>query len=194
MGNKLLIDTEGLKAAIQEVLVEERKNDNGLAGGYNGSFPLSTATKGHIYLLPENRKLYVCTSNYNGSRISVPNSHFEELSIFQNRDRLENLHAFIKVHHFSNRGIDLRIEEYNSFYIVSLQSDAEIPPNILIDINFGNELTIKVPHVGRFTLPPISGNEGTTSQFAFIYSNRMSLRSGAGLSATVFGGGIIPKL
>ncbi|PID67375.1 MAG: hypothetical protein CR959_00445, partial [Fusobacteriales bacterium] len=87
----ILIDLEGLNKAIEGIVAKQIQQTNSLAGGYNGSFPLIRATKGHIYLLPSNNKRYICTQNYSGSRISVPNSHFEELSIFQNRDRLENL-------------------------------------------------------------------------------------------------------
>ena len=64
---------------------------NGLAGGYNGAFPLTTAVKEGIYLLPATNKFYVCIENYNGSSLTAPNANFEELSVFQNRNKLENL-------------------------------------------------------------------------------------------------------
>lgn len=64
---------------------------NGLAGGYAGTFPLTTAVKEGIYLLPATNKFYVCIENYNGSSLTAPNANFEELSVFQNRNKLENL-------------------------------------------------------------------------------------------------------
>ena len=64
---------------------------NGLAGGYSGTFPLTTAVKGGIYLLPATNKFYVCVENYSGSSLTAPNANFEELSVFQNRNKLENL-------------------------------------------------------------------------------------------------------
>lgn len=64
---------------------------NGLAGGYSGAFPLTTAVKEGIYLLPATNKFYVCIENYNGSSLTAPNANFEELSVFQNRNKLENL-------------------------------------------------------------------------------------------------------
>ena len=67
---------------------------NGLAGGYSGTFPLTTAVKEGIYLLPATNKFYVCVENYNGSSLTAPNANFEELSVFQNRNKLENLFTF----------------------------------------------------------------------------------------------------
>ena len=64
---------------------------NGLAGGYSGTFPLTTAVKEGIYLLPATNKFYVCVENYSGSSLTAPNANFEELSVFQNRNKLENL-------------------------------------------------------------------------------------------------------
>lgn len=67
---------------------------NGLAGGYSGTFPLTTAVKEGIYLLPATNKFYVCVENYSGSSLTAPNANFEELSVFQNRNKLENLFSF----------------------------------------------------------------------------------------------------
>lgn len=64
---------------------------NGLAGGYSGTFPLTTAVKEGIYLLPATNKFYVCVENYSGSSLTSPNANFEELSVFQNRNKLQNL-------------------------------------------------------------------------------------------------------
>ena len=64
---------------------------NGLAGGYSGTFPLTVAYKNGIYLLPATNKFYVCVENYSGSSLTAPNANFEELSVFQNRNKLENL-------------------------------------------------------------------------------------------------------
>ena len=63
-------------------------------GQLNGMFPLSEATAGNVYYHQGNKKFYICKSNYNGTTISVPNMNFEDISIWDNRKRLEN---FIKV-------------------------------------------------------------------------------------------------
>ena len=60
-------------------------------GQLNGMFPLSEAIAGNIYYHQGNKKFYICKSNYNGTTISVPNMNFEDLSIWENRKRLENL-------------------------------------------------------------------------------------------------------
>lgn len=75
-------------------------------GQLNGMFPLSEATVGNIYYHQGNKKFYMCKSNYNGTTISVPNMNFEELSIWENRKRLENLIGVIEV---DNQNFSIKI-------------------------------------------------------------------------------------
>lgn len=56
----------------------------------NGAFPLTSATVGSTYRA-SNGKLYRCIIAYSGNQISVPNENFEELSIWENSNRLTNL-------------------------------------------------------------------------------------------------------
>ena len=63
-------------------------------GQLNGMFPLSEAIAGNVYYHQGNKKFYICKSNYNGTTISVPNMNFEDLSIWENRKRLENLQRY----------------------------------------------------------------------------------------------------
>lgn len=65
--------------------------DKGIVGGYNGKFPLTSATKGNIYLLENTQKYYICITDYNGSKLTTPNANFEELSVYTNRSKLDNL-------------------------------------------------------------------------------------------------------
>ena len=69
------------------------QNLNGILGQNNGEFPVEQAVAGNIYYFPRNQKYYYCLKSQT-SRVSVPNVDFEELSIYQNRKKLEN---FIKV-------------------------------------------------------------------------------------------------
>ena len=62
-------------------------------GKEDGKFPLNEAIQGNVYYFPANKKFYICKETQN-RRISVPDVKFEELSIWENRKRLEN---FIKV-------------------------------------------------------------------------------------------------
>ena len=73
------------------ILENARQYDKGIIGGYNGDFPLTVATKGNIYRVPATNKFYMCITDYNGSNLTAPNANFEELSVWANRDKLENL-------------------------------------------------------------------------------------------------------
>ena len=66
------------------------QNLNGILGQNNGEFPVEQAVVGNIYYFPRNQKYYYCLKSQT-SRVSVPNADFEELSIYQNRKKLENL-------------------------------------------------------------------------------------------------------
>lgn len=62
-------------------------------GKEDGKFPLTEAVKGNVYYFPGNKKFYICKEAQN-RRVSVPDRNFEELSIWENRKRLENLVKF----------------------------------------------------------------------------------------------------
>ena len=62
-------------------------------GKEDGKFPLTESVAGNIYYFPGNKKFYYCLKSQT-SRVSVPNADFEELSIYQNRKKLENLITF----------------------------------------------------------------------------------------------------
>lgn len=62
-------------------------------GKEDGKFPLTEAVKGNVYYFPGNKKFYICKEAQN-RRVSVPDGNFEELSIWENRKRLENLVTF----------------------------------------------------------------------------------------------------
>ena len=89
--NDKLVDYKSLKENTKLTLGEALAYDKGLAGGYNGDFPLTVATKGNIYRVPATNKFYMCITDYNGSNLTAPNANFEELSVWANRDKLENL-------------------------------------------------------------------------------------------------------
>ena len=65
-------------------------------GKEDGKFPLNEAIQGNVYYFPANKKFYICKETQN-RRISVPDVKFEELSIWENRKRLENLIKIIEV-------------------------------------------------------------------------------------------------
>ena len=69
------------------------QNLNGILGQNNGNFPVEQAIAGNVYYFPRNQKFYYCLKSQT-SRVSVPNADFEELSIYQNHKKLENLQRY----------------------------------------------------------------------------------------------------
>ena len=61
-------------------------------GKEDGKFPLTEAIKGNVYYFPGNKKFYICKEAQN-RRVSVPDGNFEELSVWENLNRLENLNT-----------------------------------------------------------------------------------------------------
>ena len=70
---------------------------NNLAGKKDGTFPLRHAEKGNVYYLPSTNKYYFCKEDYDGYQISVPNSNFIEMSVYENLNRLNNLDRNFKI-------------------------------------------------------------------------------------------------
>ena len=68
------------------------QNLNGLLGKNNGQFPVDQAVEGNVYYFPANQKYYYCLKSQSG-RTSVPNADFEEMSIWANKKKLENLNT-----------------------------------------------------------------------------------------------------
>ena len=72
-------------------------------GKEDGKFPLSEAIQGNVYYFTGNKKFYYCLKSQS-NRVSVPNADFEELSIYQNRKKLENLFSFNLIKSSQNKG------------------------------------------------------------------------------------------
>lgn len=100
-----IVNGQGLQEAMGILANYSDTMDRGLAGGFNQAFPLTSATKGNIYYHKNTNRFYVCVENHSGSSLSNPNSKFEELSIYKNRQRLDNL-----ITHKTYTENDLRIK------------------------------------------------------------------------------------
>ena len=100
-----IINWSGKNTWINKEYLEENYTQNGgykgtaleiddrvvsALGKEDGKFPLTEAVKGNVYYFPGNKKFYICKEAQN-RRVSVPDGNFEELSIWGNRKRLENL-------------------------------------------------------------------------------------------------------
>ena len=84
-------DTSNAQALSGKSRIEFERDTQALAGKYAGNFPLTSAVKDAVYLVPATGKFYVCTQAYNGSNLTAPNANFEEMSVWANRDKLSNL-------------------------------------------------------------------------------------------------------
>ena len=99
-----IINWSGKNTWINKEYLEENYTQNGgytgtaeeiddrvvsALGKEDGKFPLTEAIKGNVYYFPGNKKFYICKEAQN-RRVSVPDGNFEELSIWENRKRLEN--------------------------------------------------------------------------------------------------------
>nr|DAO25010.1 MAG TPA: tail-collar fiber protein [Caudoviricetes sp.] len=95
-------------------------------GKEDGKFPLTEAVKGNVYYFPGNKKFYICKEAQN-RRVSVPDGNFEELSIWENRKRLENFlkleserlyvpnATFVKVHKIAGM-VTLIVDSGTAFF------------------------------------------------------------------------------
>ena len=103
-----IINWSGKNTWINKEYLEENYTQNGeykgtaqeiedrvvaAVGKEDGKFPLNEAIQGNVYYFPANKKFYICKETQN-RKISVPDVKFEELSIWENRKRLENLITF----------------------------------------------------------------------------------------------------
>ena len=150
--NKKLVNFESMNENTKLTLAEALLYTKGLAGGYGGDFPLSTASKDSIYRVPATNKFYVCTENYNGSQISAPNSNFVELSVWKNHDRLNNLEN-IKIEFKENSNCSstqsfiFDCKEILAVSVLPWHNGAAVPISMCTDIS-GNTVYVKTNTAG----------------------------------------------
>ena len=149
-------------------------------GQLNGMFPLSEATAGNIYYHQGNKKIYICKSNYNGTTISVPNMNFEDLSIWENRKRLENLSTFkIQKLYSTPAGVEFTIFQYGSLILIAAYTSGTET------LNYGTTYKCNLPYDCYNTATAITGNNGSSGQFSLVNNvlmvnstdNQMPLRN-----------------
>lgn len=134
-------------------------------GQLNGMFPLSEAIAGSVYYHQGNKKFYMCKSNYNGTTISVPNMNFEDLSIWENRKRLENLFSFsnqseINIIKFSNIAI-----VFGTFKNIEFNKSADI----IIPVTLKN--------VSVMATPWHTGTPGNLTIMSYGEKNKITIRA-----------------
>ena len=139
------------------------QNLNGLLGKNNGQFPVDQAVEGNVYYFPANQKYYYCLKNQNG-RTSVPNADFEEMSIWANKKKLENL---------------FKVENHNDISVLKFSNIAIVYGNFK-NIRFNESTDITIPITFKSAsvaaIPWHTGTSGNLSILAYINTNKVTIR------------------
>lgn len=138
------------------------QNLNGILGQNNGEFPVEQAVAGNVYYFPRNQKYYYCLKSQT-SRVSVPNADFEELSIYQNRKKLENLSTFkVQDLYSTPAGVKFTVYRYGNLIIVgALTNGTET-------LQYGIKYKCNLPYDCYNTATAITGNNGTSGHFSLV--------------------------
>ena len=139
-------------------------------GKEDGKFPLTESVAGNIYYFPGNKKFYYCLKSQT-SRVSVPNADFEELSIYQNRKKLENLSTFKIQEFFSTpTGVKFTIFQYGDLILIAAYT------NLIETLKYGIEYKCNLPLNCHNTATAITGNNGSSGQFTLV-NNVLTVQS-----------------
>ena len=146
------------------------QNLNGILGQNNGEFPVEQAVAGNVYYFPRNQKFYYCLKSQT-SRVSVPNADFEELSIYQNRKKLENLSTFkIQEMYSTPAGVKFTIFQYGNLLMINAHT------HNIEKIIYGVSYTCNLPHNCYNAATAITGNNGSSGHFT-LYNNILAVNS-----------------
>nr|DAQ83518.1 MAG TPA: tail-collar fiber protein [Caudoviricetes sp.] len=139
-------------------------------GKEDGKFPLTEAIKGNVYYFPGNKKFYICKEAQN-RRVSVPDGNFEELSIWENRKRLENLSTFkVQDLYSSPAGVKFTVYQYgNLIMIAALTNGVET-------LQYGIQYKCNLPYNCYNSATAITGNNSSSGQF-ILFNNVLSVNS-----------------
>ena len=139
-------------------------------GKEDGKFPLTESVAGNIYYFPGNKKFYYCLKSQT-SRVSVPNADFEELSIYQNRKKLENLLTFkIQELYSTPAGVKFTIFQYGDLILIAAYT------NLIETLKYGIEYKCNLPLNCHNTAAAITGNNGSSGQFTLV-NNVLTVQS-----------------
>jgi len=133
-------------------------------GKEDGTFPLNEAIQGNVYYFPANKKFYICKETQN-RRISVPDVKFEELSIWENRKRLENLFKY------EVKNATSRVTNCNNATLRKIKLDRLCIMHYQVDVDARASLNTKITVYFDETFADspfatITDNNGGTSELA----------------------------
>ena len=139
------------------------QNLNGILGKNNGEFPIEQAVAGNVYYFPRNQKYYYCLKSQT-SRVSVPNADFEELSIYQNRKKLENLFKIDSHNDITTIKFGNVVIIYGAFRNVRFNESTDI----FIPVTFKNASISAIPWH--------TGTPGNLTTMAYVNGNKITIR------------------
>ena len=121
-------------------------------GKEDGKFPLTESVAGNIYYFPGNKKFYYCLKSQT-SRVSVPNADFEELSIYQNRKKLENLITIKETGNCNTVYNDclIGLESWSNILLRNKPVTDSSPMGTLITFNLGRKTQMYISSTGVYT-------------------------------------------
>ena len=146
------------------------QNLDGVLGQNNGNFPVEQAIAGNVYYFPRNQKFYYCLKSQT-SRVSVPNADFEELSIYQNHKRLENLSTFkIQEFYSTPTGVKFTVFQYGNLVLVAAYT------YLIETLEYGVEYKCDLSLNCYNTATAITGNNGSSGHFK-LFNNVLLVKS-----------------
>ncbi|WP_338942992.1 phage tail protein [Fusobacterium polymorphum] len=173
-----IINWSGKNTWINKEYLEENYTQNGgyrgtaqeiddrvvsALGKEDGKFPLNEAIQGNIYYFPANKKFYICKETQN-RRISVPDVKFEELSIWENRKRLENLITIKQTGDCNVVYSDclIGLESWSNILLRNKPLQDNSVMGTLITFNIGRKAQFYISAIGVYTRINQSAQDETT--------------------------------
>ena len=132
-------------------------------GKEDGKFPLSEAVKGNVYYFTGNKKFYICKESQS-RRVSVPDGNFEELSIWENRKRLENLITIKQTGDCNVVYSDclIGLESWSNILLRNKPLQDNSVMGTLITFNIGRKAQFYISAIGVYTRINQSAQDETT--------------------------------
>lgn len=136
-------------------------------GKEDGKFPLNEAIQGNVYYFPANKKFYICKETQN-RKISVPDVKFEELSIWENRKRLENLYK-----DFSKSG-NWYYKQISSNFYMMFGWFQDVPPG---ETYYNLPISTVSEYTNSIVLSTQTGTGATRTITAYIKNRKIYLNN-----------------
>ena len=142
----------------------------GVIGKLTGTFPLTSAIKGNTYFLKSNSKVYICIEDYSGSSLTAPNANFEELSIYTNRTKLDNISVFEKIGDYTPGNIITLSKDFRTYKY--MQIDITISTGIIASF-----VTTTSNKIGRQLQFSTAAGEASNAAIALNFNSTTTIQT-----------------